>query len=136
MRCVALRCWRNYPSVTFHSGCSQLTSSGLSNLIQLRQLEELELTNCPGSSKELVVYLRQVFNQGKTTFQGNLLTIFSQLALFSNIHVSSMCVRVKRLRSWLFFAGSWLFLARCIRESAFCNKTLIPELIWSNSSKI
>ena len=123
----ALCCWRNYPSVTFHSGCSQLTSSGLSNLIQLRQLEELELTNCPGSSKELVIYLRQV---------GNLLTIFSQLALFSNIHVSSMCVRVKRLRSWLFFAGSWLFLARCIRESAFCNKTLIPELIWSNSSKI
>jgi F-box/leucine-rich repeat protein 16 len=40
-------------------GCSQLTSSGLSNLIQLRQLEELELTNCPGSSKELVSYLRQ-----------------------------------------------------------------------------
>ena len=39
-------------------GCSQLTSSGLSNLIQLRQLEELELTNCPGSSKELIGYLR------------------------------------------------------------------------------
>ena len=41
------------------SGCTQLTSSGLSNLIQLRQLEELELTNCPGSSKELVGYLRE-----------------------------------------------------------------------------
>ena len=41
-------------------GCSQLTSSGLSNLIQLRQLEELELTNCPGSSRELVLYLRSV----------------------------------------------------------------------------
>jgi hypothetical protein len=40
------------------TGCSQLTSSGLSNLIQLRQLEELELTNCPGSSKELIGYLR------------------------------------------------------------------------------
>ena len=39
-------------------GCTQLTSSGLSNLIQLRQLEELELTNCPGSSKELIGYLR------------------------------------------------------------------------------
>lgn len=41
------------------SGCTQLTSSGLSNLIQLRQLEELELTNCPGSSKELVSYIRE-----------------------------------------------------------------------------
>ena len=41
------------------SGCTQLTSSGLSNLIQLRQLEELELTNCPGSSKELIGYLRE-----------------------------------------------------------------------------
>ena len=40
-------------------GCSQLTSSGLSNLIQLRQLEELELTNCPGSSNELVIYLTE-----------------------------------------------------------------------------
>ena len=40
-------------------GCSQLTSSGLSNLIQLRQLEELELTNCPGSSSELVTYLTE-----------------------------------------------------------------------------
>ena len=42
----------------FPAGCTQLTSSGLSNLIQLRQLEELELTNCPGSSKELIGYLR------------------------------------------------------------------------------
>ena len=42
----------------FPPGCTQLTSSGLSNLIQLRQLEELELTNCPGSSKELIGYLR------------------------------------------------------------------------------
>ena len=42
----------------FLAGCTQLTSSGLSNLIQLRQLEELELTNCPGSSKELIGYLR------------------------------------------------------------------------------
>ena len=40
------------------SGCTQLTSSGLSNLIQLRGLEELEVTNCPGSSRELVTYLR------------------------------------------------------------------------------
>ena len=40
------------------SGCTQLTSSGLSNLIQLRQLSELELTNCPGSSHDLVTYLR------------------------------------------------------------------------------
>lgn len=40
------------------AGCTQLTSSGLSNLIQLRQLQELELTNCPGSSRELVTYLR------------------------------------------------------------------------------
>ena len=46
------------------AGCSQLTSSGLSNLLQLRQLEELELTNCPGSSPELVSYLRQGIEHG------------------------------------------------------------------------
>ena len=42
-----------------HTGCPLLTSSGLSNLIQLRNLQELELTNCPGASPELVDYLRQ-----------------------------------------------------------------------------
>lgn len=36
-----------------------ITSSGLSNLIQLRHLHELELTNCPGASPELIEYLRQ-----------------------------------------------------------------------------
>ena len=39
-------------------GCPLLTSSGLSNLIQLRHLQELELTNCPGASPELIEYLR------------------------------------------------------------------------------
>ena len=43
----------------FFSGCSLLTSSGLSNLIQLRHLQELELTNCPGAAPELIEYLRQ-----------------------------------------------------------------------------
>ena len=41
------------------SGCPLLTSSGLSNLVQLRHLTELELTNCPGTTTELIDYLRQ-----------------------------------------------------------------------------
>jgi len=41
------------------AGCPLLTSTGLSNLSQLRHLAELELTNCPGASPELVEYLRQ-----------------------------------------------------------------------------
>ena len=31
----------------------------MSNLIQLRNLAELELTNCPGATSELIEYLRQ-----------------------------------------------------------------------------
>lgn len=41
------------------SGCPLLTSSGLSSLIQLRHMRELELTNCPGASRELFDYLRE-----------------------------------------------------------------------------
>jgi hypothetical protein len=41
------------------SGCPLLTCSGLSSLIQLRHMKELELTNCPGASKELFDYLRE-----------------------------------------------------------------------------
>ncbi|KAF0314547.1 F-box/LRR-repeat protein 16 [Amphibalanus amphitrite] len=41
------------------AGCTQLSPSGLSSLVQLRQLVELELTNCPGSSHELNDYLRE-----------------------------------------------------------------------------
>lgn len=40
-------------------GCPLLTSGGLSSLIQLRQLQELELTNCPGASPELFDYLHE-----------------------------------------------------------------------------
>lgn len=40
-------------------GCPLLTSSGLSSLIQQRHLRELELTNCPGASRELFEYLRE-----------------------------------------------------------------------------
>ena len=40
-------------------GCPLLSSSGLANLMNLRQLQELELTNCPGASTELIEYLRQ-----------------------------------------------------------------------------
>lgn len=40
-------------------GCPLLTSSGLSSIIQLRHLQELELTNCPGASQELFEYLRE-----------------------------------------------------------------------------
>lgn len=43
----------------FKSGCPLLTSSGLSSIIQLRHLQELELTNCPGASQELFEYLRE-----------------------------------------------------------------------------
>lgn len=41
------------------TGCPLLTSSGLSTMIQLRHLQELELTNCPGGSQELYEYLRE-----------------------------------------------------------------------------
>ena len=40
-------------------GCPLLTSTGMSNLIQLRHLQELELTNCPGATADLIEYLRQ-----------------------------------------------------------------------------
>lgn len=40
-------------------GCPLLTSSGLSSLIQLRHMRELELTNCPGASHELFDYLQE-----------------------------------------------------------------------------
>lgn len=45
--------------INFFPGCPLLTSSGLSSLIQLRHLQELELTNCPGASQELFEYLRE-----------------------------------------------------------------------------
>lgn len=41
------------------AGCALVSSSGLSSLIQLRHLQELELTNCPGASQELFDYLRE-----------------------------------------------------------------------------
>lgn len=50
---------RNYNLIIFRTGCPLLTSGGLSSLIQLRQLRELELTNCPGASPELFDYLHE-----------------------------------------------------------------------------
>ncbi|TWW64305.1 F-box/LRR-repeat protein 16 F-box and leucine-rich repeat protein 16 [Takifugu flavidus] len=41
------------------SGCPLLTTNGLSGLIQLQELEELELTNCPGATAELFKYYSQ-----------------------------------------------------------------------------
>lgn len=41
------------------SGCPLLTTTGLSGLIQLHDLEELELTNCPGATAELFKYYSQ-----------------------------------------------------------------------------
>ncbi|KAG2455240.1 FXL16 protein, partial [Polypterus senegalus] len=41
------------------SGCPLLTTTGLSGLIQLQDLEELELTNCPGATPELFKYFSQ-----------------------------------------------------------------------------
>lgn len=40
-------------------GCPLLTTTGLSGLIQLHELEELELTNCPGATAELFKYYSQ-----------------------------------------------------------------------------
>lgn len=40
-------------------GCPLLTTNGLSGLIQLQELEELELTNCPGATAELFKYYSQ-----------------------------------------------------------------------------
>ncbi|MGH0120472.1 UNVERIFIED_CONTAM: hypothetical protein FKN15_066359 [Acipenser sinensis] len=41
------------------AGCPLLTTTGLSGLIQLQELEELELTNCPGATPELFKYYSQ-----------------------------------------------------------------------------
>uniref|UniRef100_A0A3Q2CQW5 F-box and leucine-rich repeat protein 16 n=1 Tax=Cyprinodon variegatus TaxID=28743 RepID=A0A3Q2CQW5_CYPVA len=41
------------------AGCPLLTTTGLSGLIQLQELEELELTNCPGATAELFKYYAQ-----------------------------------------------------------------------------
>ncbi|KAG8006641.1 F-box/LRR-repeat protein 16 [Nibea albiflora] len=41
------------------NGCPLLTTTGLSGLIQLQELEELELTNCPGATAELFKYYSQ-----------------------------------------------------------------------------
>ncbi|KFP23803.1 F-box/LRR-repeat protein 16, partial [Colius striatus] len=38
---------------TWAWGCPLLTTTGLSGLVQLQELEELELTNCPGATPEL-----------------------------------------------------------------------------------
>ena len=43
-------------SLSVSAGCPLLTAAGLSGLAQLKNLEELELTNCPGSSPELLQY--------------------------------------------------------------------------------
>lgn len=41
------------------AGCPLLTTTGLSGLVQLQELEELELTNCPGATPELFKYFSQ-----------------------------------------------------------------------------
>ena len=40
------------------SGCLQLSCGGLTGLVQLRGLEELELTNCPGATQDVCLYLK------------------------------------------------------------------------------
>ena len=42
----------------FFSGCLQLSCGGLTGLVQLRGLEELELTNCPGATQDVCLYLK------------------------------------------------------------------------------
>lgn len=51
--CVCVCVWFPAP------GCPLLTTTGLSGLIQLQDLEELELTNCPGATAELFKYYSQ-----------------------------------------------------------------------------
>ncbi|XP_014442471.1 F-box/LRR-repeat protein 16 [Tupaia chinensis] len=41
------------------AGCPLLTTTGLAGLVQLHELEELELTNCPGATPELFKYFSQ-----------------------------------------------------------------------------
>uniref|UniRef100_A0A8C7BH06 F-box and leucine rich repeat protein 16 n=1 Tax=Neovison vison TaxID=452646 RepID=A0A8C7BH06_NEOVI len=47
------------PAVGSPAGCPLLTTTGLSGLVQLQELEELELTNCPGATPELFKYFSQ-----------------------------------------------------------------------------
>ncbi|PKU27588.1 f-box lrr-repeat protein 16 [Limosa lapponica baueri] len=60
--CCFLPCWCFGVTVcalpTF-AGCPLLTTTGLSGLVQLQELEELELTNCPGATPELFKYFSQ-----------------------------------------------------------------------------
>ena len=39
------------------AGCPQLSVNGLSCLVQMEHLKEIELTNCPGATPELIRYL-------------------------------------------------------------------------------
>lgn len=52
--------WTLSPVILFVcvSGCSLVTTSGLTGLVQMRGLEELELTNCPGATKDVCNYLK------------------------------------------------------------------------------
>lgn len=55
-----LGCWCSRVTVPCPlAGCPLLTTTGLSGLVQLQELEELELTNCPGATPELFKYFSQ-----------------------------------------------------------------------------
>ncbi|KAL3877877.1 hypothetical protein ACJMK2_035521 [Sinanodonta woodiana] len=41
------------------AGCTLLSKQVLCGLTQLRNLEELELTNCPSATKEVRLYLKE-----------------------------------------------------------------------------
>lgn len=43
--------------VHFFSGCAHVTITGMSFLVRMQQLDELELTNCPTATRDLVKYL-------------------------------------------------------------------------------
>lgn len=40
-------------------GCSHVTITGMSFITRMRQLEEIELTNCPAATKDLIKYLSE-----------------------------------------------------------------------------
>uniref|UniRef100_A0A2R8MA82 F-box and leucine rich repeat protein 16 n=1 Tax=Callithrix jacchus TaxID=9483 RepID=A0A2R8MA82_CALJA len=62
LRSLYLRWCCQVPALTprdWGIGCPLLTTTGLSGLVQLQELEELELTNCPGATPELFKYFSQ-----------------------------------------------------------------------------
>ena len=48
----------SWTHILLATGCPQLTVTGLSCLVQIPSLVEIELTNCAGATPELIQYLK------------------------------------------------------------------------------